>query len=194
MKKDRLHRLLTSLCIVAMLWPVTTFAQQPKKFDLTVDSVMRGPDLVGYEPNRVYWSPDGQRVYFRWKKAGEPRLKQPDLYVVNRDGSGLRQLTDNPAVDGPATASPDYSQIAFLTNRDGAWSIYVMNVDGSNPVNLTANSYGDGGRLAWSPDGTQILFGSEGDGKGGLYAVNADGSHQVRFINGIAGWASWKSD
>jgi dipeptidyl aminopeptidase/acylaminoacyl peptidase len=95
------RRTLAQLCILCLLLPSTAFTQQPQKFDLTVDSIMRGPDLVGYEPNRVYWSPDGQRVYFRWKRAGEPRLKQPDLYVVNRDGSGLRQLTEDEAKQAP---------------------------------------------------------------------------------------------
>ena len=82
-------RKLTALCLCIFLLPYQSFAQQPapKKFDLTVDSIMRGPDLVGYAPSGVYWSRDSQRIYFRWKRAGEPRLKQPDLYVVNRDGS-----------------------------------------------------------------------------------------------------------
>ena len=46
-----------------------------KPFELTVDSIMRGPDLVGYTPTGVYWSQDSRRVFFRWKRAGEPRLK-----------------------------------------------------------------------------------------------------------------------
>jgi dipeptidyl aminopeptidase/acylaminoacyl peptidase len=62
---------------------------------------MRGPDLVGYEPTRVYWSQDSQRVYFRWKRAGEARLKEPDLYVVNRDGGGLRKLSEDEARQAP---------------------------------------------------------------------------------------------
>ena len=87
-------RKFTSLCLVFLLIQSPNFAQQPatKKFELTVDGIMRGPDLVGYAPSGVYWSRDSERVYFRWKRAGEPRLKQPDLYVVNRDGSGLRKL------------------------------------------------------------------------------------------------------
>ena len=73
---------------VAALLFQQTFAQQPartqtqaataKAFELTVDSIMRGPDLVGYAPAQVVWSQDGARVYFRWKRAGEPRLKEPD--------------------------------------------------------------------------------------------------------------------
>ena len=71
---------------------LTATAQQqhqptPQRFELTVDRIMRGPELVGYSPASVQWSQDSQRVYFRWKRAGEPRLKEPDLYVVNRDGT-----------------------------------------------------------------------------------------------------------
>ena len=62
---------------------------------------MRGFDLVGYEPSRPYWSQDGQRIYFRWKRAGEPRLKETELYVVNRDGSGLRKLSEDEAKQAP---------------------------------------------------------------------------------------------
>src|ERR1041385_5863834 len=78
-------------------------AQQPKPqpqtkpFELTVDSIMRGPRLVGYPPTGVYWSQDSQRIYFRWKQPDEPRLKEMSLYVVNRDESGLRRLTEEEA-------------------------------------------------------------------------------------------------
>jgi dipeptidyl aminopeptidase/acylaminoacyl peptidase len=99
------------------LFPSLTFSQQPstpKKFELTVDAIMRGPDLVGYEPTRVYWSQDGQRVYFRWKRAGEARLKEPDLYVVNRDGSGLRKLSEDEAKQAPPFAG-DMSKDKTMT-------------------------------------------------------------------------------
>ncbi len=121
----KLRRILTSLCITALLLPAPAFAQQPKKFDLTVDSIMRGPDLVGYEPTRVYWSPDSQRVYFRWKRAGEPRLKEPDLYVVNRDGSGLRKLSEDEAKLAPP-ANGEVSKDKRLTvfTEDGDLWLY----------------------------------------------------------------------
>lgn len=103
MKGSLFHRLLVLVCLFALLLPTPVFGQQsqPKKFELTVDSIMRGFDLVGYEPSRPYWSQDGQRVYFRWKRAGEPRLKEMDLYVVSRDGSGLRKLTEDEAKQAP---------------------------------------------------------------------------------------------
>ncbi|MGH9754788.1 MAG: prolyl oligopeptidase family serine peptidase [Blastocatellia bacterium] len=106
------------------MFPSPVFAQQqssPKKFELTVDSIMRGPDLVGYEPARVYWSQDSQRVYFRWKRAGEARLKEPDLYVVNRDGAGLRKLSEDEAKLAPPLGgdlSKDKTMTVFAEEGD----------------------------------------------------------------------------
>jgi dipeptidyl aminopeptidase/acylaminoacyl peptidase len=82
---------------------------------------MRGPRLVGYAPTGVYWSQDSQRVYFRWKQAGEPRLKEMSLYVVNRDGTGLRRLTDEEARQvPPATGelSKDKTMTVFADEGD----------------------------------------------------------------------------
>jgi dipeptidyl aminopeptidase/acylaminoacyl peptidase len=112
------------LCACALLFPSPAFTQQqspPKKFELTVDSIMRGPDLVGYEPTRVYWSQDSQRVYFRWKRAGEARLKEPDLYVVNRDGGVLRKLSEEEAKQAPPPAgdlSKDKTMTVFAEEDD----------------------------------------------------------------------------
>src|SRR5947209_1549166 len=67
------------------------------KFELTIDNIMRGFSLVGNEPRAVHWSPDSQHIYFQWKQASEPREKDFDTYVVNRDGSGLRKLSEEEA-------------------------------------------------------------------------------------------------
>src|SRR5580693_50783 len=73
---------------------------QPK-FALTIDNIMRGPGLYGYEPTGVRWSGDSQRIYFQWKQASDPREKPVDTYVVNRDGSGLRKLSEDDAKLAP---------------------------------------------------------------------------------------------
>ena len=58
---------------------------------------------------------------------------------MNADGSGQTRLTDNPADDGRPIWSPDGSRIAFASDRDGNWEIYVMNADGSGQTRLTDN-------------------------------------------------------
>lgn len=81
------------LLISGQLDPV--FGQQ--KFALTIDNIMRGPGLYGYEPTGLRWSGDSSRIYFQWKQASDDVLHPMDTYVVNRDGSGLRKLTDDEA-------------------------------------------------------------------------------------------------
>ena len=65
-------------------------ARTAEKLALTVDNIMRGPGLVGYEPAQVRWSFDSQRLYFQWKQSSEPIEAPLDTYTVERDGSGLR--------------------------------------------------------------------------------------------------------
>src|SRR3982750_440037 len=86
------------LCTVSLLMvPLTRAQESSKRFELTVDSIMRGPRLVGYPPTNAYWAQDSKKVYFRWKQADEPRLKETSLYVINRDGTDVRRLSDDEA-------------------------------------------------------------------------------------------------
>ncbi len=64
---------------------------------LTVDHIMAGASLVGHAPRNVRWSRDSQRVYFDWKQASDPLDADPDTYVVGRDGSSLRKLSEEDA-------------------------------------------------------------------------------------------------
>ena len=115
------RRGLGALCAAALLSQQLVSAQQQpqpspaKKFELTVDSIMRGPALVGYQPESVRWSQDGGRVFFRWKRADEPRLKEMDTYVVNRDGTGLKKLTEDEARATAPPTSGDLSKDKTLT-------------------------------------------------------------------------------
>src|SRR5579872_3936794 len=91
------------------------------KFALTIDNIMRGPGLFGWEPEQVRWSGDGQRIYFQWKQASDPLLKSPDTYAAARDGSGLRKLSEAEAKLAPP-ASGD-------TTRDHKQTVYARDGD-----------------------------------------------------------------
>src|SRR5260370_29598079 len=126
MKTKHLRYAGLALCVLSLLAPEFLFAQKPpapspKPFELTVDSIMRGPRLVGYPPTGVYWSQDSQRVYFRWKQADEPRLKETSLYVVNRDGTGGGGWVDEEAKQEPAgngELSKDKTMTVFTDEGD----------------------------------------------------------------------------
>lgn len=99
------------ICILALA-PLAPAAQKAEKaqksapaaqpaFEMTIDSIMRGSGLYGYEPRGVRWSGDSQKIYFEWKQATDPREKDWDTWVVNRDGSGLRKLSEDEAKAAP---------------------------------------------------------------------------------------------
>ena len=67
------------------------------------------------------------------------------MFVSDRDGNVTR-LTDNNADDWLPIWSPDGSKIAFMTNRDGNYEIYIMNSDGSGVTRITNNDAED-----WDP-------------------------------------------
>jgi Tol biopolymer transport system component len=85
----------------ALLFAVVALAAAAQQFDLSIDNIMRGTGLYGWTPEEVRWSPDGQRVYFSWKLYTDTLEKDRDTYVVNRDGSGLRKLSDDEKKDAP---------------------------------------------------------------------------------------------
>jgi dipeptidyl aminopeptidase/acylaminoacyl peptidase len=67
-------------------------------FALTVDRIMRGPDLVGYPPEGLRWSADSQKLYFEWRRPGE---EEATTYVVSRGGGPPAKLTDEQKKSAP---------------------------------------------------------------------------------------------
>jgi TolB protein len=90
---------------------------------------------------------------------------------MNADGSNVRRLTNHPAVDYWPVWSPDGKRIAFTSNRDGNYEIYVMNADGSAPRNVTQNPAQDN-YATWSPAGKRIAFISNRSGGYDVYVMD----------------------
>jgi len=103
-------------------------------------------------------SPDGRFVAYTVGAAEmEPNRIARNVWIVSTaPGSVPRQLTQS-GHDTRPQWSPDGKKIAFLSNRDGATQIYVMNAQGTNAAKLTSLSTGADNEK-WSPDGRSIAF------------------------------------
>jgi len=136
------------------------------------------------------WSPDGTQLVFITARhdpnpTGCFRDCSYEIYVMNADGSNPRRLTDTPANELHPVWSPDGSQIAFASARDGNNEIYVMDSDGSNARRLTDTEAGEM-HPTWSPDGSRIAFNSDRDGNWEIYVIDADGSNPRRLTDSPA--------
>jgi TolB protein len=100
-------------------------------------------------------SPDGTEIAFALRT---PR-GDTDIFISKLDGSGQRDITDNPAIESSPTWAPSGRQIAFVSDRrqPGISQIYICDADGSNVRGIIKEG-GDADSPAWSPDGKWIAF------------------------------------
>ena len=139
-------------------------ARPAGNFSLTVDNIMRGPSLVGYEPAAVRWTYDSQHILFQWKQASQPPDAPMDTYTVDRDGSGLRKLTDEEIrkLPGVGDISKDrrttvYSQagdIFLLDNSTGA----IRQVTKTSDVEVNPRFTPDAKRISFTRAGNLYLM------------------------------------
>jgi Tol biopolymer transport system component len=137
------------------------------------------------------WSPDGKQIAFEHSV-----LTGEQIFVMNADGTDVRQLTNWTAGSTSPEWSSDGRKILFARDING-WEnkgIFEMDADGSNVRQLTSG-YRDA-QPTRSPDGSRIAFIRETDSGASLFVMSADGSNVMWLANGIA-WdanAAWSPD
>jgi Tol biopolymer transport system component len=143
------------------------------------------------------WSPAGDRVAFAlgrfFQMTDGPAIA--DIAVVNRDGTGLKVLTDGSANRGFPSWSPDGGQIVYRASGKDNMGLFVMTLDTGAVRPLTPGSSHDN-FPAWSPRGDRIAFTRFFDSDYELYTVKPDGTDVHRLTNeaGNDAHCAWSPD
>jgi dipeptidyl aminopeptidase/acylaminoacyl peptidase len=123
-------------------------------FELTVENIMRGPELVGTAPSRIRWAPDGRSVYFVWKP---PEEQAEGLYRVDRDGGRPERVPVEEArrIDARLSAvySEDRRKAAYVFER----SVYLLDVHSGRERRLVTVQ-GRPSAVQIAPDGGTVYF------------------------------------
>src|SRR5688572_3108232 len=121
------------------------------------------------------WTPDGRVVY--------PSLASgaPDIWIMNADGTGQKQLTVDAGVSLQPRVTPDGRYIVFTSLRNDQANVWRMNLDGSDYRQLT------NGKNDWNPavtpDSRWLIYTSQRSGKPYLWKVSIDGGDAVQLID-----------
>jgi len=114
---------------------------------------------------------------------------------VSEAASPIRQLTNTTASNLRPAWSPDGKRIAFQSNRNGPYHIYLMDSDGANVVQVTSSD-ADDRHPAWSPDGKFLAVDSGDAAKREIWTIEVSSKRrsQVTKLGAIASFPSWSPD
>ncbi len=141
----------------------------------------------------VLWSPDGKHIAF----VGGLLRDDPQLYVMNPDGSGMRQLTNQPKGTSQIQWLSDGQTLSY--SIPGVWSTFTVTLDGTQTaINLPLVPR-NGIFWSWSPDGTKLLYSPpifDDPPNLDIYSANRDGSQNTRLTDdpGSESGAAWSPD
>ena len=133
--------------------------------------------------NAPSWSPNRQQIAFHSSRHddNDPHTAEEnaEIYVMDADGGNQRRLTHYPGLDAAPSWSPDGTQIAFTSTRNGTFNIFMIDADGRNIKQITDLEFAT--RPRWSPDGSQIAFEAFIGPSREIYAANADGTSRFQM-------------
>jgi uncharacterized protein YjdB len=124
------------------------------------------------------FSPDGSRIAFTSTRDGNP-----EIYVMDADGTSAGRLSNSPGADGDASFTADGQAVVFHSQRTGHRQIFLQPITSSDAVELTQEP-ADNSQPTVSPDGETIAFVSNREGNNHIWLMSKDGSSQRPVTRG----------
>lgn len=157
----------------------TNGSYQVMLMDRDGKDVKKIPQAFGWDPT---WSPDGKQILYAAGPEGGVQL-----FVANRNGKDLHQVTNLPSIRGRSDWSPDGQFIVTYAGPSWHREVYIMNADGSNARQLTPGG-GNSQGPSFSPDGRWVVFTAYFDQYGEdhgceIYVIRIDGTDLRRLTN-----------
>src|SRR5439155_23182892 len=121
---------------------------------------------------------DGSRNAFHSTRDG-----QPEIYIMDADGTSAARLTNPPGADGDASFTADRQAVVYHSQRTGHRQIFLQPITSSDAVQLTQEP-ADNSQPTVSPDGETIAFVSNRDGTNHIWLMSKDGSSQRPLTRG----------
>ena len=177
-------RLIKLLCL-CLFWIALPLAAQEqedeKKWD--VNNPPGPPGQVDIDTIQGTWlyldlSPDGQTIVF--SLLG-------DLYTMPATGGDAQAITSGMAWDMQPRFSPDGSQIAFISDRDGADNLWLIDTSGANPKQVSKETFRLVHNPAWVPDGRYLaarkhFTKTRSMGAGEIWLYHVDGGEGLQVV------------
>jgi Tol biopolymer transport system component len=127
------------------------------------------------------WSPDGTKIAYSASTGKQSPsgsgCDAANIWVINTNGTGRRELTHDSASNWLPAWSPDGTHLAYASDTTGSFQVYTMRADGTNNTQLTTTGGTD---PSWSPNGRLIAY-VAGPAPGYLYTMHPDGTHKHRL-------------
>jgi len=139
--------------LLLILACVTLAAQDSKPPAKKPGLPLKSERKIEFSTDEATWlsltlTPDGKTIIF--ELLG-------DLYSLPVTGGAAKPITTGMAFDSQPSVSPDGKRIAFVSDRDGSENLWICNIDGSDPKQVSKDAQGDFESPSWTPDGDYVL-------------------------------------
>lgn len=149
---------------------------ESKKATVLLKTAGERPPRFSLSPS---WSPDASLITFT-DKAGN----NSEVFIMNADGTGLKNVTNDPQQDTNPVFTPDGSEIVFVRSSYGTAQLYRMNLQGGDQRHLTERR-GYEASPAFSHDGSVLVFSGDREGRGfEIFALDFSDPNDERLVAG----------